>query len=545
MKKLLLLFCMLIFSVSMYAQSLIVNRYFNSASGDGTGDVVELVVATDKLDIRKWFIKDHGNGTAAVGGRLDEGGGKIRFNDIPLWSNLRSGTVIVLRRLTAAQALTYVADVDAGDFIIDVSINDANYFTDLLPSNAFNVTPHEAVMIRADVTEVTPQMTLAEKNVILNGANNAVHALAYGDFMTTALNSWNNIKSPKAIFSNGPVSTTANPNTNYVGNGTIGMVTLTSPNQPNYTTPLTSATPLITTLPTYWDRQNALTANMPYGIEVYRSTTDYSFNAGPTRKMNAYIVVVDPKFVDFKPTHTVINKTPTAFANDEPGTVLAVMNAGFFQGQTNPAQSNNSFSMLRYSGVTSAQNVAQLNRPFNGTSTPYFPTRVAFGLAPNLVPDVAWVYNVSGVVYAYQIVSPNALNSAPQPQPTATGGVIWNNVTAVGGSPMLVKDGNVNVTDTEELIVIDNGGPRGRTAIGYTADGKIIMLAAEGNNAPTSDGLNLVELANYMKDMGCVGAINLDGGGSTTLNVGGQQTVRSSDGVERAMPGVILIKAKN
>lgn len=538
MKKLLLFFFLLIMSATINAQSVIVNRFFNSGSSDGTGDVAELVVVTDRLNIKKWFIKDHGNGTAAAtSSRLDEGGAKFRFNAIPLWANLRSGTVIVLRVLSAANVATYTPDVDASDFIIDVSINDTRYFTALSPANVnFNLTPHEAVMIRADTVDIpdSPPATLADRNIILNGANKAVHALAYGDFMATALNSWNNIKSPKAIFSNGTVSS------NYVGNGTVGMVTLTNPNQANYTTPLTKATPLITTLPSYWINQTTLTTNMPYGIEVYRSTTDYSYNAGPIRKMNAYVVVADPKYVDFKPTYVLPNKTPQAFVNDEPGTVLACMNAGFFQ-------TGASFSMLRYDGITSANNIAVLNRTFNGVSTPYYPTRAAFGLAPNLIPSVAWIYNLSGVVYSYNTVSPNALNFAPQPIPTAANGVIWNNVTAVGGSPMLIKDGLVNITDTEELIVIDNASARARTAIGYTADGKIIMLVAEGNNTGIADGLNLIELANYMKDMGCVGAVNLDGGGSSTLRVNNQKMITPSDagGVERAMPGVILIKAKN
>ncbi len=527
---------MLIFSASIFAQSILVNRYFNSNSGDGTGDVAELVVVTDHLNIKKWFIKDHGNGTAAVASRLDEGGGKFRFNDIPLWANLRSGTVIVLRVLSSADVATYTPDVDASDYIIDVSINDTRYFTPLSPSTvAFNVTPHEAVMIRADVTDVKPEMTLTEKNAILNGANKAVHALAYGDFMTTALNSWNNITSPKAIFSNGTYNTT-----NYVGNGTVGMVSLTNPNVANYTTPLTTATPLITTLPIYWVKQTALMTGMPYGIEIYNSTTNYSYNSGPVRRMNAYILVVDPKYVDFKPTSSTPNKLPAAFVTDEPGTVLACLNAGYFQSPSG------SFSMMRYNGVTTAQNIAALNRTYNGNPVQYYPTRVAFGLAPNLAPDVAWVYNLSGVVYSYPTPSPNDINSAPQSVPTAVGGDIWNNVTAVGGSPMLIKNGVINITDTEELIVIDNTSARARTALGYTADGKIIMLVAEGGNPPTSDGLNLVELANYMKDMGCVGAINLDGGSSSTLRIGSQAVIRPSlGGAEQPNAGVILIKAKN
>jgi exopolysaccharide biosynthesis protein len=111
---------------------------------------------------------------------------------------------------------------------------------------------------------------------------------------------------------------------------------------------------------------------------------------------------------------------------------------------------------------------------------------------------------------------------------------------------MLIKNGNINITDVEELIVIDNASARARSAIGHTADGKIIMLVAEGGNTGISDGLNLVELANYMKDMGCVGAINLDGGSSSTLRINNQQMTRpSSGGNEQPNAGVILIKAKN
>lgn len=110
---------------------------------------------------------------------------------------------------------------------------------------------------------------------------------------------------------------------------------------------------------------------------------------------------------------------------------------------------------------------------------------------------------------------------------------------------MLIKNGVINITDAEEMIVIDNTSARARTAIGYTQDGKIIMLVAEGGNSGTSDGLNLVELANYMKDIGCVGAINLDGGSSTTLRINNQQMIRpSSSGVEQANAGVLLVKVK-
>lgn len=517
MKKLLLLSCMLILSVSIFAQSIIVNRYFNSASSDGTGDVAELVVVTDHTTIKKWIIKDYGNGTST----LDDGGGKFRFNDIPLWNNLRSGTVIVIRKLTTAQLAAYTPDTDPSDFVLDVAINDTNLFTDLSASGkTWNLTPHEMVLIKSDVVSTTGL-----------GENDAVYALGYGDFKSKA--TWNGVKSPKAIFSNGDFNTT-----NYVANGTIGQVALTNPNVANYTTPLTKSNPLIT-LPSYWNKESTLTSNMPYGIEIYHTTTDYSLNSGPSRKMNAYCVIVDPKYVDFKPTFSSTNKTPTSFVTDESGTVLACINAGFFS-------STQALSMLRYNGTPYSYNPTSVTRTYQGNNTTYYPTRATFGLSPDLTPSVTWTYNQNFTVYSYSTPSPNDVNNAPQPAPTTTGGVVWNNVTAVGGSPMLIKNGIINITSTEELIDVDNTSARARTAIGHNASGKIVMVSIEGENTGVSDGLTLEELANYMKDMGCTGALSLDGGGSTVLRVNNQEMIRpSASGVERAMPGVILIKSKN
>ena len=65
------------------------------------------------------------------------------------------------------------------------------------------------------------------------------------------------------------------------------------------------------------------------------------------------------------------------------------------------------------------------------------------------------------------------------------------------------------------------GGRNPRTAIGYTKDNSLIMLTADGREG-ASIGLTLVELANLMKELGCVNAMNLDGGGSTVMYVKGK-----------------------
>lgn len=61
-----------------------------------------------------------------------------------------------------------------------------------------------------------------------------------------------------------------------------------------------------------------------------------------------------------------------------------------------------------------------------------------------------------------------------------------------------------------------------RTALGLKADGTIILLTADGRFRNIAEGLSLTELASIMKWLGCVNAINLDGGGSTTMFVRGR-----------------------
>lgn len=55
----------------------------------------------------------------------------------------------------------------------------------------------------------------------------------------------------------------------------------------------------------------------------------------------------------------------------------------------------------------------------------------------------------------------------------------------------------------------------------------------------------LTELAALMKEMGCVGALNLDGGGSASLVVNGKATVKSSDGAELGVITAVMIKVNS
>ena len=97
----------------------------------------------------------------------------------------------------------------------------------------------------------------------------------------------------------------------------------------------------------------------------------------------------------------------------------------------------------------------------------------------------------------------------------------WENVKhIISGGPYLVKNGEVFVDITaQKLNAI--GGRNPRTAIGYTKDNDLILITADGREG-SSIGMTLSELGYFMKSLGCINAINLDGGGSSVMYVNGQ-----------------------
>ena len=77
---------------------------------------------------------------------------------------------------------------------------------------------------------------------------------------------------------------------------------------------------------------------------------------------------------------------------------------------------------------------------------------------------------------------------------------------------VLVKDGKINVTKSANYTA----NRASRTAIGITKEGKVVMMVLDGRQLPRSAGGSMEEIAQIMYEAGCVQAVNLDGGGSTT-----------------------------
>lgn len=315
-------------------------------------------------------------------------------------------------------------------------------------------------------------------------------------------------------------------------------------------TPSNTAPPVVVTpgsklmnLPAGWKYSSLISSGFPDGIELYFFDSIY---AGRKTKMFCIAYNAKNTLFEFKPVLSTTAKKLSDFNKDEVGRVLACVNGGYFG-------SNQSFSLVKYNGLPVASaNIKTLSRAFNGVATTYYPTRAAFGISSTGDPSTAWIYHVgtgNDLIYQYPSPSANEEGQSPQPIPTEIfplGGAIWNIQSAIGGSPMLLRNNAVNITDVQELISINNTTSRPRTAIGYTNNNLIILLVVEGDN-PTAgyDGMNLSELAAAMKNLGCSNAINLDGGGSSSMIAGGQLLNRPGDnGVERPIVSAVLIKQR-
>ncbi len=174
MKKLFSLLVFLPLSLTLFAQSVVVNKYYNEGTGGAgvAGDVVELLVIQNNLDMRGMIVKDF------TGSMANDGGGKFIFTNNALWSSVPSGTLIVLRNNNSA------ADTDPSDFVLDVGLMNSTYFTN--GGGVFDIATTEMVMIKAAGSGVA-------------GVTGSIHALAGG----TAGAQFNATAPPKLIAAQG------------------------------------------------------------------------------------------------------------------------------------------------------------------------------------------------------------------------------------------------------------------------------------------------------------------------------------------------------
>ncbi len=219
--------------------------------------------------------------------------------------------------------------------------------------------------------------------------------------------------------------------------------------------------------------------------------------------------------------------------SSEFGTIAAV-NGGFFGG-------NYSYSAVVYPEGVKSTNVPAVTR--NNKSYPVL--RSLFSLDSTFTPAVNWIYhfdNSQAGIYAFDTpINYAYLDDTPQSIPDKSSGRALSVLTGIGGGPTLVKDSLVTITYNEEVmwgsgVGLANRDPR--TAVGHTSDNHIIMVVADGRQ-DHSEGVSLTEMADIMRSLGCVAAMNLDGGGSTQMTVGDNYVNQPSE--YRAIPSMLAV----
>ena len=270
--------------------------------------------------------------------------------------------------------------------------------------------------------------------------------------------------------------------------------------------------------------------NLPDGAVFFKGTS-----ASPA--WNVWYVEIDYSNTDLtvRPFFAQSgNQATSVIANN--ADAYAAINAGYFG-------TNVSYSLVMKNGELLSPNLSAVSR----TAGTYYPTRATFGITKDRELDMTWVYHISGFMYSYPVPTPNT-TTTPAPQPTPSypeGGRIWDDIVdAVGGGPRLIEDGQINITYIEEVFFdsgVEGNSRQPRTAVGFTDDNKIIFFLVDGRQV-VSVGMTLHEVAQTMLDIGCVEAVNLDGGGSSTMVVDGARVNLPAGGTwERPVMSILAL----
>ena len=237
-------------------------------------------------------------------------------------------------------------------------------------------------------------------------------------------------------------------------------------------------------------------------------------------------------------------KTPNAVYNTEKWPV--VINGGYFYASGGKYYTS---SLAVREGKALAHNI---NYASEDWKTIYYPTRAALlGYEDNTF-EAAWTYynNNAAVDYVYPQPAANKWGTKPMAVPSATypsGAKELSAQIGIGGGPLLVRGGQlVNSFEAELFNGVNGIGPdtdQPRTAIGVTKDNKMIFFVCEGRQKTEGvTGLTTDEVANILIALGCTEAINLDGGGSSCMLVNGKETIKVSDGSQRAVASTLMLK---
>ncbi len=302
-----------------------------------------------------------------------------------------------------------------------------------------------------------------------------------------------------------------------------------------------------------WQNVDSAYQPLPSSVHVYFTTEQIDTGA-----FRAFYLIADikDKHLNFTTDTTYKRRiTPAQFyqKNDHP---LVVVNSSFFS-----FDKNKSLNLVIKDGKLISYNSASLKNTGIDSSITKIPFRSALGITKNRNADIAWTYTDSSLRYARAsetVIKPRDAHTiccelsqftlkksnAEERKWYLKTFKKWKMNTAVGGGPMLLQNGEVKISNNEERMFIGKAinDKHPRTAIGYTEDNKLVILVVEGRSE-SGGGATLIQEAQIFKDLGCIEALNLDGGGSSCLLVNGKETITVSDKEgQRPVPAVFIIK---
>ena len=211
---------------------------------------------------------------------------------------------------------------------------------------------------------------------------------------------------------------------------------------------------------------------------------------------------------------TIPRETVDAIASRQPG-VLAAVNAGFFSLQTGQPT-----DLMKVDG-----------KVLNGTARP----RGAVGILERRGVTTLLFDRVVVTTRGDRTEYTTRFGSAPRDWARAA--------DAISGAGLLLRDGRALTDWSEERISAGFDTTRHpRTIIGTDAEGMIWLVTVDGRNPEVSLGMSFTELQRLARRLGLRSALNLDGGGSTTMWVDGRiVNTPSDDGGPRKVSDAILV----
>ena len=229
--------------------------------------------------------------------------------------------------------------------------------------------------------------------------------------------------------------------------------------------------------------------------------------------IRAWAVLVPPKN----------NRVEVLVSNDEDGVetpseigkkrnASIVINGGYFSRGQNP---------MRHIGLLKSK--GRLIEPASNSvirdNIRYNINRGAFGILNDNSVDISWVTTRNDSIFSWSFPFSNRPGKPTNINHNFS--EFWNVKEALHAGPVLINNGRIKVSSEQEVFFntpVDGVQPR--SAIGYKKNGDVIMMVVDGRQVD-SRGVYLQELAMLMKQFDCVEALNLDGGGSSSLVVNG------------------------